>query len=745
MTKREDSFFLEFIKTILPYKWSIIFITLLGISLSALYLYFQPSIYEAQAIIKVKNSDKRRVERVSDLDPLIDLGTTSTGTDVDQELAILQTFHIHDKAIEKLNLKVQYYNEDHYKKSEIFSNAPIKVTDITILDNSIIGKFIKLIPKENGFDLVIKKYEYKGSFEYEKKVKTKWFIATIYKESNFDKPIYFKLNGSNRNIYEKIIKKNFTATRVNENAPLIKITYQDNSPERATSYLNDLMDIYIKQSIINKSERNNKILDFINKQLLMTGKALKESENKLESYKIKNNIIEPTQQSQSLLSRLSDIEVQLSQLQIEKRLINSAIHYVRHNSNLKSITPTLRELNAEPTIRLIENLQNLQARANELRVEFTPKHPELKAVYRDIKNIKRTVFSNIKNLQKAILEKEKNLLKLKKKYEKELKVLPTKEKKLIDMQRNHEVSSKMYSYLLEKKSENEMRKVATVSDYEIIDHAYSSGIPIKPKKAMNLSISAIFSLIFASILAYMRHRLMDRLQNIKEVSELTDLPIYAELPILKNNKLLSRKSPLLIQSFRNFRTKINFNHPKKMGNVILITSSKERESKSTIVANLGLIFQKANYKTIILDFDLYNPKLHNYFDLNLENGVSEFLSAKENDIDKLIQHTSYENLDVITAGSNREDASELILSDRLYFLINILKKRYNYIFIDAIPLRIEADVLYIMKYSDVNLITIQEGITKKSFIANIQRNIGEYKFKNIALLAVTNNSLQEVV
>ncbi len=737
MKHKEDSFFLEFIKTILPYKWSIIAITLLGTMLSALYLYFQPSIYEAQAIIKIKTNNQ--IQQITELNPIGDL--RNSNAEVDQQLAILQTFHIHDKAIEKLNLQVQYFIKENYKKSEIFSNAPIHIKNIKILDENIIGKEMVLKPKSNGFDfdIEIKKIGYKDSFDYNKEVKTKWFNFIVEKDSNFNRPIYFKLNGSNRNIYEKIIKKNFKATRVNENASLIKITYQDNSATRATSYLNDLMDIYIKQSIINKSKQNNKILEFINQQLVTTGKALKLSEDKLENYRIKNNIIEPTRQSELLINRLSDIEIQLSQIQIEKKLIDNILRSVKHNRNLDSITPTLRELGDEPTIRVIENLQDLQRKANELKIEFTPKHPQLKAVYRDIQANKKTILSNIKSLKRNILAKQKNLLKLKTKYEDKLKVLPTKEKQLIDMQRNHEVSSKMYSYLLEKKSENEMRKVATISDYEIIDHAYSNGKPIKPKKAMNLSISIVFSLIFASILAYMRHKLMDKLQNIKELKDLTPLPIYAELPILKNFKLLNKKSPLLMQSFRNFRTKINFNHPKQMGNVILITSSKDRESKSTIVANLGYIFQKANYKTLIIDFDLYNPKLHDYFNLKLDSGVSEYLASKENNIDKIIQHTAHPNLDVITAGSTREDASELILSKRLYFFIEILKKRYNYIFIDAIALRIEADVLYIMKYSDVNLITVQEGLTKKSFISNIQQKIGEYKFKNIALLAVTNS------
>ncbi len=62
------------------------------------------------------------------------------------------------------------------------------------------------------------------------------------------------------------------------------------------------------------------------------------------------------------------------------------------------------------------------------------------------------------------------------------------------------------------------------------------------------------------------------------------------------------------------------------GNVVTVTSSREeREAKSNIVANLGYIFQKANYKTLIIDFDLYYPILHKLFDLELNVGVSDFL------------------------------------------------------------------------------------------------------------------------
>jgi len=737
MVNKEDNFFVEFLKTILPYRWSIIFITLIGMLLSASYLYLTPSIYEAQAIIKVKTNNNKS-EQYEQLNPLGNI-YSSGSENIDQELAILQTFHIHGKAIGKLNLGVQYFIEKNYKRTEIFANPPIEVTNIKVLNKKIIGNDILLTPQKEGFILQIANGEYRKFFNYNKEVKTPFFTTIIEKKSKFDRDIYFRINGNNRNIYEKIVKKHFKAVRLNKNASLIKITYQDNSPKRATAYLNELMEIYIKESIINKSRKNNKVLDFINKQLISTGEALKSSETELENYRIKNRIIEPTRQSQSLLDRLSDVEVQLSQLNIEKKLIENIADSVQQNEELDSITPTLRELGDEPTIRIIEELQRLQRRANELNMEFTPKHPAVKTINRDIARDKRAIQNSIKQLRKNILQREKNLLNLKKRYEKRLKILPTKEKQLIDLQRNHEVSSKMYSYLLEKQAENKMKKVATVSDYEIIDHAYSNGIPIKPKKSMNLAISTIFSMIFASILAYIRSSMVDRLQNIREIKELTNLPLYAELPILENSRFLTKDSSQLLKSFRNLRTKINFNHPKQKGNVILVTSSREREGKTNIVANLGYIFQKANYKTLIIDFDLYNPQIHKAFNMKLNRGTGEYLNAQENDLEKLIQKTKYENLDILTAGSVTEDISELILSRRLYFLLEILKKRYNYIFIDAIPLRIEADVLYIMKYSDVNLITVQEEFTKKSFVVGIQKHIGEYKFKNIAILAITNS------
>ena len=124
-----NSFFLEFFKKILSYKYLIIIITIIGMIASALNLYFTPSIYEAQAIIKVKTDNSRG--DMGELNPLEDI-YSSNSENIDQDLALLEIFHTHKKAIEKLNLEVQYYKEDNYRKIELLSNLPIKISNIIL-------------------------------------------------------------------------------------------------------------------------------------------------------------------------------------------------------------------------------------------------------------------------------------------------------------------------------------------------------------------------------------------------------------------------------------------------------------------------------------------------------------------------------------------------------------------------------------------------------------------------------------
>ncbi|SFV52988.1 Tyrosine-protein kinase EpsD [hydrothermal vent metagenome] len=743
--KIDENPIVELFITIKPYAVSISVITVLSGLLTLLFLYFQPSIYESYAIIKIK-SEARGGARLRDIDPLSSALSISGNSKVDQELAILKTFYINNRAIEELanrekfidriNLKIQYFKEEKYKKVEIFSEFPIEIKEIKIKDKKVIGKYIQLIPVVDGFRFKIGKNKSSQVYRYEHSINTKQFKLIVKKYQDFKNPIYFRLNGNNRNIYEKIVRKNLKVSKLNDNVSLIKVAYQDTSASRATKYVNALIDVYIAQSIKDKSKKNNKILDFIEKQLDTTGKKLKLSESQLEEYRVSNSVIEPSIQSQSLINRLSEIEVELSENSIKERLVANLKTVIKHNQNLDSITPILRELEDEPTIRVIERLQDLQRRANELKRDFTEKHPDLKAVRRDIARNRRTIRLNIESLKSNILGRKKELISIKKEYENSLKTLPTKEKQLIGLRRNYEVNSKMYSYLLEKKSENEMKRVATVSDYEIVDRAYSNGIPIKPKRLSSIVIFTVFGFVFAVLLSLLRNFMINRVQNIKDIERLTSLPIYGSLPITAETKFEIRDHPKskLSEIFRSIRTTLQFIRKVDKSNIILVTSNSPKEGKTVITANLCAIFQMADYKSIVIDLNLYRPEIHNYFNIINDKGISDYLINKHDKIEDIILSTSYPNLDIITAGQRVDNPSDLILSDKLESLIAKLKKEYDFLFIDTAPFSMVADTLYLMQHADINLIVIREQIAKKIFVSNLETMIKKHNIKNVGLV-----------
>jgi capsular exopolysaccharide synthesis family protein len=732
--KIEENHIIELLRTVKPYGWSIFFITLIVSLLTALNLYFKPSIYESYAIIKIKEA--RGIDKLRAIDPLSSALAVSGDSEIDQELAILKTFYINSKAIDKLDLKVQYFEKKRYKKVEIFSKPPIRVKNITIFDRKILGKKIELIPINYGFYLKIGDKFFSQAYNYGEVINSKKFRLTIDKKSNFDNSVYFKLNGNNRNIYEKVVRKSLKVSKLKKNISLIKVAYQDTSALRATRYVDTLIDVYIAQSIIDKSKKNNKILSFIEEQLNTTGKKLELSEKQLEEYRVSHSIIEPSIQSETLLNRLSTIEVELSENSIKERLIKNLIIFIKHNRNLNSITPTLRELGDEPTIRVIERLQELRRKASELSRDFTEKHPDLKAIRRDISRSRKTILLNIENLKVNISGRKEDLISMKKKHEKNLKTLPIIEQQLVELRRNYEVNSKMYSYLLEKKSENEMKKVATVSDYEVIDSAYSNDIPIKPKRASTLIIFTLFGFILALLLSLLRNYMVNRVQNSKDIKKLTNLPIYGETTTLEDfshkREILKNPTSPIVKSFRNLRTNIQFNSKKPKGNVIFITSSVSQEGKTTVASNLSSIFQMANYKSIIVDLDLYKPTLHKKFNINYEGGVSNYLRGKET-LGEIIFSTAYPKLDIIPAGPISADAPELILSKKFNTMLETLKERYEYIFIDSAPFSVVADTLYLMQYADINLIVIRKNFTLKSFIIELEEMIEKHDFKNVAL------------
>jgi capsular exopolysaccharide synthesis family protein len=743
-------------KIIFLYRWLIINTILIMLILAYAFLYTQPSIYKAYSIIKVKDdrefSRKNIMLKPSALLPV----------DIKKDITLLKTFYMNEQALSlnRVNWGVQYYTFQKGKMSEIFTQIAIEINSLDIKDKGIIGKRLIISPTKDGYIIDFKhsfvakiknyisgkplrKIEKEHSFKYNEIVKTKYFKFRVKKLSNFKNPIEVVFNGESRNIYENIIKNNLQVEQLEADVPIIEISYKDNSQQRAIFYINSLTDSFIAESVKNKSEQSNKILEFINQELDKMKGRLNRSEKSLEEYQVLNNATKPSIQASTFIKKLSEIEIKLSENELKYRLAQNLMKFIHGGHSLDAMAPALMELDEKPTLKLIEILQNSQLKRDALLSEFTIKHPKVIAQQKKIDSSRAKIIKNIENLQKHISQKNINLQKLKTSYESKIKSLPTKERKLVNIQRDYAVSSKMYNFLLEKQAENEIVKVATLSDYKIIDKAYSPKKPISPNLKMTLVASILLGLILGVIIAFIRNAFDNKIRYREDIESRTQLPIYGTLPISENRSLElidKKKNTHLSESYRALRSRLQFILRKNSEGckTILVTSTVFGEGKDITTANLSTIFQIANYKTVVIDFDMKKPTLDRFFSVNnVTVGLSNYLKGQIGLYD-ITYPTIYKNLKLIPVGKRPSNPSELILSKYMPQLMEELKKDYDYIIINTTPFGVMTDTKHLMSYSDINLILLMENYSKKTYISNLNRIIIDDEIENIGVVYIQN-------
>lgn len=173
------------------------------------------------------------------------------------------------------------------------------------------------------------------------------------------------------------------------------------------------------------------------------------------------------------------------------------------------------------------------------------------------------------------------------------------------------------------------------------------------------------------------------------------------------------------ESFKTLRTNIMF-----CGSdikVIVLTSSRENEGKSTISAEIARSMAEANKKTLLIDADMRKSvMIHRNIASQNFYGLSEFLSSQA-ELDMVLYNTQNPMFDVIFSGHYPPNPVELLSSDRFNKLIHDAREIYDYIIIDSPPLGSVIDSAVIATQCDgsiiiitIGRITVKEGLEVKT-------------------------------
>ncbi len=150
--------------------------------------------------------------------------------------------------------------------------------------------------------------------------------------------------------------------------------------------------------------------------------------------------------------------------------------------------------------------------------------------------------------------------------------------------------------------------------------------------------------------------------------------------------------------------------PDKQVKTIGCTSTKEYQSKASLIASMAEVYAKEHQRVLVLDFDFEHPFMHELFQLKQDkNIVSYYLSFKP-------KEEFYERVNpylVVIPGSSSAIGSKIIKSERLKKLVDEARKEFDYVLINCPPTLKDMTILSCASLLDGVLVMGKFHVTKK--------------------------------
>ncbi len=389
------------------------------------------------------------------------------------------------------------------------------------------------------------------------------------------------------------------------------------------------------------------------------------------------------------------------------------------------------ELYLTQSITLETKKAELEQKQAEMAAKYTAEHPAMREI----------------NGQLAAINKQIGEL------NSTLKQLPDVQRQYLQLYREVEVKTQLYTALLNSYQQLRIAKAGEIGNVRIVDTAIEPVQPIKPKKLLVLILSVFVGGFIGTLIALLRNMLRTGIKDSGQIENELDLPVYATVPrspiqesrikILKKKKSIpilavKNSDDIAIESLRSIRTAIHFALANAKNNIIMIAGPSPEVGKSFISTNLATIFAQGDKRVLLIDADMRRGYMHKYFDVDVKPGLSELLSGQA-DLQKVLHKTQVTNLDVITRGKSPTNPSEILSSNQFKELLEQLQSQYDHIIIDTPPVLAVTDGIIISQYTGVNLIVARYA---KSQMKELELTVNRFEQAGVKVNGFILNDIQ---
>ena len=742
-------------KYIIHWPWFVgaVLVCLIG---AWIYLRMATPVYNISATVLIKDDKKGgNTGGMAGLEELGLSGLISSSQNIDNELEVLRSKTLVKEVVNQLNLYVSYTDEDEFPSKNMYKTSPIIVSltpqEAEKLSDPMIVEMLLYPQGSLDVGVTIGDKEYQKHFEKLPAVfpmdegTLAFFQSPDSLMANKDtteessaqnvRRITAKINSPMK--VARVYCENLTIEPTSKTTSVAVISLKNSSLQRGQDFINQLLEMYNRNTNNDKNEIAQKTAEFIDERIDIISKELGNTEANLENFKRNAGITDLTSEAQIALTGNAEYEKKRVENRTQISLLEDLRKYIRGNEY--EVLPSNVGLQDAALVATIERYNEMLVERKRLLRTSTENNPAIVNLDTSIRAMKSNVQATLDGTLQGMLITKADLDREANRFSRRISDAPVQERQFVSIARQQEIKAGLYLMLLQKREENAIALAATANNAKIIDEAIADDIPVSPKRKIIYLIALVLGVGIPVGIIYLIGLTKFKLEGRADVEKLTTVPIVGDIPLTdeKNEKdgsiaVFENQNNLMSETFRNIRTNLQFmlQNDKK---VILVTSTVSGEGKSFISANLAISLSLLGKKVVIVGLDIRKPGLNKVFRLSTkEKGITLYLANPDTDLMSLVQPSDVnKNLSILPGGTVPPNPTELLARDGLDKAIEILKKNFDYVILDTAPVGMVTDTLLIGRVADLSVYVCRADYTHKVEYTLINELAEEKKLPNI--------------
>lgn len=670
----------------------IILVMLLSVLTAKRYLRYTTPMYESTA--KIKLADNREGLPNSNLYKDFDL--FATNNKIAAEVELLKSKTLINKAVESLGISITSYRVGDLHQSELYHQSPFTIQaaignpklydrsfQMTISNDSVLtvttpdgqilnGVFGKDIVWKGGL-LRIGKNDALLANRKDLKVNDRYAFTCHSQES----------------LTESIIG-NLDVMSVDKEVPVLRISYKSAVPEKSADIVNAISAAYLADYINEKFKSADTTVDFLSKQLGTMSGRLSASENAIEGYRNKENIINIRQETETDLRKIADLKKQLASVQMNLLAIKDLNGYLEAGKEeFEDLAPNFEAFTDLLSTEMVKKMKDLQRERRDLLLKYAPENEKVKVVDAKIGDITHYLQESVHNTERNLQIKYNDLKQTISEAEEVFVGLPDKERTMTILERNFSLNEQIYRFLHEKRTEAEIARAATISFHRVISEGEVPRRPVSPNATLITVFAGFLGFVFGIIGIYLVHFVKARINDASIIHKSSETPLLAEVPFMS-------ASVEIAAWFKRWATELSLKGMASNGAVIAVSSFDEQEGKTFNALGLMPGMQAIGKKCVLIDVD---------------NAVSEVAGIEVIHASQLPMHWS--------------------IQENWQTYLHTLQQQFDVIIIRNFPVTKEPASLMLMANATTNLFLFDSRLTRQKMIMQADLMKEDLKLPNM--------------